>query len=168
MMKGIPNPTVALLSVGAEEGKGNDITKQAFPIFKKSGLNFIGNVEGCDIPSGKANIIICDGFVGNIVVKFGESLGKTIGSWLETKLQGKLSVTDINEIRDYLLFATNAADARGGGPLWAVNGIACVAHGRSRADEIRKTIEQAKLAVEKDLVGVLESQLAAARSRIQE
>ena len=67
-MLGIENPTVALLSVGAEEGKGNEAVKESFPLFQQSGLNFIGNVEGYDIPTGKANVIICDGFVGNIVV----------------------------------------------------------------------------------------------------
>ena len=66
----IPNPSVALLSVGAEEGKGNEVVRESYPLFQKSGLNFIGNVEGYDLLSGRANVIICDGFVGNILVKF--------------------------------------------------------------------------------------------------
>jgi glycerol-3-phosphate acyltransferase PlsX len=66
----IPNPTVALLSNGKEEGKGNDIVKQAYELFKRSGLNFIGNAEGNDLAMGKANVIVCDGFVGNCIVKF--------------------------------------------------------------------------------------------------
>lgn len=69
-MLNIPNPSVALLSVGAEEGKGNEVVRESYPLFQKSGLNFIGNVEGYDILSGRANVIICDGFVGNILVKF--------------------------------------------------------------------------------------------------
>lgn len=163
----IQNPTVALLSIGAEEGKGNEMVKQSYPLFKECGLNFIGNVEGYDIPYGKANVIICDGFVGNIVVKFGEALGKTIGSWLEDKLKGKLPESELKEIIKSLIFATNAADARGGGPLWAVDGIACVAHGRCKADEISKVIGQAKWAVEQDLVGALKNELAAARSKLK-
>ena len=165
-MLGIKNPSVALLSVGAEEGKGNEQVRDAYPLFEKSGLNFIGNVEGYDIPSGKANVIICDGFVGNIVVKFAENLGRTIGGWLEDRLKGKLPEQDVREIVDDLVLASNVADARGGGPLWAVNGVACVAHGRARATEIAKTIGQAKLAVERDLVGSLKAELAAARGKL--
>ena len=165
-MLNIENPTVALLSVGAEEGKGNETVKASYSLFQKSGLNFIGNVEGYDIPTGRANVVICDGFVGNIMVKFCESLGKTICSWFEDKAKGKLPESEIQEITGELLKATNVADAIGGGPLLAVNGVACVAHGRSKADEIAKTIGQAKLAVELDLVGSLKAELAAARSKI--
>ncbi len=167
-MMGIPNPTVALLSIGAEEGKGNELVKESYPLFQKSGLNFIGNVEGYDIPSCRANVIICDGFVGNVVVKFCESLGKTIAHWLEEKLKGKLAEESIQEVTEELVQATNAADVQGGGPLWAVNGVCCVSHGRSRAAEIAKTIAQAKLAVEQDLVGTLKAELAAARERLKE
>jgi len=163
----IPNPTVALLSIGAEEGKGNEVVRESYPLFQKCGLNFIGNVEGHDIVSGRANVIICDGFVGNIVVKFCEALGKTLCQWLQDKLEGKLPGSDIKEMVDALLLATNAADARGGGPLWAVDGVACVAHGRSRADEIAKAIGQAKLAVERDLIGSMKAELAAARNRLK-
>ncbi len=167
-MLGIANPTVALLSVGAEEGKGNEAVKESYPLFQKCGLNFIGNVEGYDIPSGKANVIICDGFVGNIVVKFCESLGKTVAQWLEEKIGGKLAENEMKAITEGLLRATNAAEVSGGGPLWAVNGIACVSHGRSRHQEIARTIEQAKLAVERDLVGTLKTELAAARQKLKE
>lgn len=166
-MLNIPNPSVALLSVGAEEGKGNEVVRESYPLFQKSGLNFIGNVEGYDILSGRANVIICDGFVGNILVKFCEALGKTLCQWLEDRLGGKLPESDIKEMVDSLRLATNPADALGGGPLWAVNGIAVVAHGRSRHEEIAKAIGQAKLAVELDLVGSLKAELAAARSKLK-
>lgn len=165
-MLGIENPTVALLSVGAEEGKGNEVVRESYELLKKSGLNFIGNVEGYDIPSGKANIIICDGFVGNIVVKFTESLGHLIAQWLEDKIGKKMPGSSVNEIISELVKATNAADAVGGGPLWAVDGISCVAHGRSKAGDIARTIGQAKSAVERDLVGTLKIELAAARSKM--
>ena len=166
-MLNIQNPTVALLSVGAEEGKGNEVVRESYPLFQRSGLNFIGNVEGYDIPSGRANVIICDGFVGNILVKFCESLGKIISRWLEDKVRGKLPESDVKEIIDNLLLATNVADAIGGGPLWAVNGVVCVSHGRSKSAEVAKTIGQAKLAVELDLVGSLKAELATARSKLQ-
>jgi len=163
----IQNPSVGLLSIGAEEGKGNELVRGSYPLFQKSGLNFIGNVEGNDIVSGRANVIICDGFVGNILVKFCEALGKTICQWLEDRLRGKLPESDTKELVDSLLMATNAASTLGGGPLWAVNGVAIVAHGRSRYNEIARAIGQAKLAVELDLVGSLKAELAAARSKLK-
>jgi len=166
-MLGIKNPTVALLSVGAEEGKGNEVVIESYELLKQSGLNFIGNVEGYDIPSGKANIIICDGFVGNVVVKFTESLGHTIAQWFEDRIGKKMPEIDVKEIVNELLKITNAADAVGGGPLWAVDGISCVAHGRSKAGDIARTVGQAKSAVERDLVGTLKSELAAARSKMK-
>jgi len=164
----IKNPSVALLSIGAEEGKGNELVKESYPLFKKCGLNFIGNVEGYDIPYGRANVIICDGFVGNIMVKLCESMGKIICQQFEDRFKGKLPEADIKEFTHDLFMATNTADARGGGPLYAVNGIACVAHGRSKHGEIVKVIGQAKLAVESDIVGSLKTELAAARKRLQE
>ena len=165
-MMNIANPTVAILSVGAEEGKGNAVVKAAYPLFQKSGLNFIGNVEGYDIPSGKANVIVCDGFVGNIIIKFCEAMGKVTAQWLEDKLKGKIPVDDIRKIVNELILATNAAEAHGGGPLWAVDGVACVAHGRSKAEEIARALEQAKIAVERDLVGSVKTALAAARAKL--
>jgi glycerol-3-phosphate acyltransferase PlsX len=166
-MFNIQNPTVALLSVGAEEGKGNELVRESYSLFQKSGLNFIGNVEGYDIPSGKANVIICDGFVGNILVKFSEALGKIICQWLEDKTHGKLSEKELKEMVNDLLLATNTADAIGGGPLLAVNGVACVAHGRSKADEFARAIGQVKLALESDLVGTLRAELATTRSKLK-
>jgi len=165
-LMGIANPTVALLSIGAEEGKGNELVRESYPLFQKSGLNFIGNVEGTDIPFGKANVIICDGFVGNVVIKFGEALGKVTCRWLEDKLRGKLPQSDIDDLSQELLLHTNAADARGGGPLWAVDGVACVAHGRARAPEIISLIGETKQLVERDLVGALKAELARARAKI--
>lgn len=162
----VPNPTVALLSIGAEPGKGNELAKTAFPLFQKSGLNFIGNIEGYDIPLGKANVIICDGFVGNIVVKFCESLGRVTCKWLEEKLKDKLPENEVKGITQSLLDITNAAELRGGGPIWAVNGIVIKAHGRSRYEEIARSIEQAKLFVELDLLGSLKADIAAVRSKL--
>ncbi len=166
-MLNIENPAVALLSVGAEEGKGNEVVRESYPLFQKSGLNFIGNVEGYDILSGRANVIICDGFVGNILVKFSEALGRTVCRWLEKRLRGKLPERDVKEVVDSLFRAMNVAEVLGGGPLWAVNGVACKAHGRSLSPEITLAIGQAKLAVERDLVGSLKAELATVRSKLQ-
>jgi len=159
----IPNPTVALLSNGAEEGKGNDVVQQTYQLFKKSGLNFIGNIEGNDIAHGKANVVVCDGFVGNVVAKFCEGLGDVIAQWLEKTLPGKLSADEASRMVAALKRATIPADAVGGGPLWGVDGVFCKAHGRSQAPEVASTIGTAKRAVEIDLVGTFKTELAAVR-----
>jgi glycerol-3-phosphate acyltransferase PlsX len=162
----VPDPTVGILSIGAEEGKGNDLVKAAYPMFKQSGLNFVGNIEGYDLIAGKANVVVCDGFVGNVLVKFYESLGHGMAHFLEKKLQGKLSDNDIKEVCGSLLKMTNAADAAGGGPIWAVNGLAIKAHGRSRADEIARAIIYIKSLAEKDVVNALKQELSRIRSRL--
>ncbi len=163
---GIPNPTVALLSVGAEEGKGNSVVNESYPLLKESGLNFIGNVEGHDLVLGKANVVVCDGFVGNIVMKYTEALGKAIGGWLQSKVNGKLPEAELRGLVSELVTATNAAEAHGGGPLWAVNGVSVVVHGRADAAEMARAIGQARFAVERDLVGLLKKELASARGKV--
>jgi phosphate acyltransferase len=160
----IPDPTIALVSNGIEEGKGNEVVKETYDLFKQSGLNFIGYAEGNDIAHGKANVIICDGFVGNIVTKFCEGLGDVIGKWLETELKGKLDDDSMTSLITALRRATIPADAVGGGPLWGINGVVCKAHGRSKAPEVASTIGTAKKTVEIDLVGTFQKELAAIKS----
>jgi glycerol-3-phosphate acyltransferase PlsX len=162
----IPNPTIALASNGVEEGKGNEVVKQTYDLFKQSGLNFIGYVEGNDIAHGKANVIICDGFVGNLVAKFCEGIGDVISRWLEKTLREKLPQNDTAEIMAALRRATIPADAVGGGPLWGINGVVCKAHGRSKAPEVASTIGTARRTVEIDLVGTFRKELAAIRSTL--
>jgi glycerol-3-phosphate acyltransferase PlsX len=162
----IDNPTIALLSNGLEEGKGNEVTKATYELFKKSGLNFIGNVEGNDIAQGTANVIICDGFVGNCIIKFCEGLGGITAKWLQDVLRDKLSENDIRKMVDFYLRTTMIADTTGGGPLLGINGVVCKGHGRSKAPEVAQTINTAKKAIEMDLVGTIESELTKIRSRI--
>ncbi len=162
----IANPSVAILSVGSEEGKGNEQVKSAWPLFKKSGLNFVGNAEGYDLVTGKANVIVCDGFVGNILVKFYEALGRVEARWLEKKLAGKLSAQEIQDLCGALVKMTNAADAMGGGPIWAVNGLVIKAHGRARAEEFARGMGVAKSFMEKDIVNSLKKELGAVRARL--
>jgi len=152
---GIENPTVGLLNVGSEEGKGNKQVKEAFTLLKDSGLNFTGNVEGMDIPGSKANVIICDGFTGNILVKYSEGLGKTVKKWLTEELADDLSASRLKEVTDRLFRLISPGEVTGGGPMWGVDGVACIAHGASKAPQIVNTIEQAKLAVESGFVDKL-------------
>ena len=149
----IPNPTIALVSNGVEEGKGNEVVRETHDLYKQSGLNFIGYVEGNDIAQGKANVVICDGFIGNVVAKFCEGLGDVIGKWLENELKDKLENDNMTNLITALRRAMIPADAVGGGPLWGINGVVCKAHGRSKAPEVANTIGTAKKTVEIDLVG---------------
>ncbi len=160
----IPDPTIALASNGVEEGKGNEVVRETYELFKNSGLNFIGNVEGNDIANGKANVIVCDGFVGNLVAKFCEGLGEVTSRWLSDRLQDKLPGSEIGELIADLKRAMIPADAVGGGPLWGINGVVCKAHGRSKAPEVASTIGTAKRAIEIDLVGTFKTELAAVKS----
>jgi len=160
---GIAEPTIGLLNVGKEEGKGNEVVKEAYSLLKGSGLNFIGNVEGMDIPLAKANVIVCDGFVGNIMLKFSEGLGKSMSQWLTQELANKLSPEEVNRITTDLIRLVSPAEATGGGPIWGINGVAIIGHGSSRADQIAAAIDQAKLAVESDFVSAVWAELEKAQ-----
>jgi len=156
---GIENPTVGLLNVGAEEGKGNEIAKAAYPLLKKSGLNFVGNVEGMDIPLGKVNVVVCDGFVGNIILKFCEGLGRVVPKWLDRELKDSVDSRVLRNTNDKLHRLMNPATAMGGGPIWGVGGVSCVAHGAADAAQIVGTMKQAKQTLESDFVGKLRAEL---------
>jgi glycerol-3-phosphate acyltransferase PlsX len=156
---GIENPTIGLLNVGAEEGKGTDFTKEAYDLLKQSKLNFIGNVEGMDIITGKANVIVCDGFVGNILLKFCEGLGRAIKRWLDEGMKEKLASDELEKMTGTLYRLMSPGVVLGGGPLWGVDGVAAVAHGASRAPQIAGTIKQAKTAVESGFIETLHAEL---------
>lgn len=151
----IENPTVGLLNVGAEEGKGDKLAKEAFVLLKKSGLNFIGNVEGHDIVRGKVNVVVCDGFTGNVLVKYSEGLGRALSYWLEQNLKDKLTEVDAQKVCGKLYELLSPSEAMGGGPLLGINGVVCKAHGASKAPQIAGTILQAKTAIESGFIQVL-------------
>jgi glycerol-3-phosphate acyltransferase PlsX len=159
LILGIENPTVGLLSVGAEEGKGNDQTKEAFKLLKQSGLNFYGNVEGHDIPAGKVNVVVCDGFVGNILIKFCEALGRAVSQWIGKELGDKVNPDDLKNTTTKLYRLMSPAAVMGGGPLWGVNGVVSIAHGSSKAPQILGTIKATKQAIESGFVEMLKSEL---------
>ncbi|MBN1192016.1 MAG: phosphate acyltransferase PlsX [Dehalococcoidales bacterium] len=166
-LMGIPDPTVGLVSVGAEEGKGNAVTREAYPLLKQSGLNFIGNVEGNDIAAGKANVVVCDASIGNVVVKYTEGLGTAISTWLREELKGHLPEDKINALSEKLLRLTVPADTQGGGPLWAVNGVVFKAHGRSQYPQVANTIGEIKRFVEMDVLGALKEEFARVKNNIK-
>lgn len=160
----IANPTVGLLSTGTEVGKGNEAVREAYPLLKDSGLNFIGNIEGSDIFSGKANVIVCDGFVGNVILKFYESLGDHALNYMKRKLKKYPPLSGIAKLLFNRLFPVTKmsyeGEERGGGILWGINGVVRISHGASRAPHIACAIASARKAVEADIVGCLKSELA--------
>lgn len=142
----VERPTVGLLNVGQEESKGNELVKKAYHILQKSHLNFIGNVEGRDIMRNVANVVVCDGFVGNIVLKFAESFHKVFGSGLRKEIGKRIfsqlgaflmkpSFDGLRKVFDYQEY--------GGAPLLGVNGVCIIAHGRSTPRAIKNAIREA-------------------------
>ena len=156
---GIANPTIGLLNVGAEEGKGNEFSKEAYDLLKNSGLNFIGNLEGLDIPAGKANIVVTDGFVGNILTKFCEGVGQSMMQWFLKEMQGKLPADDLQATAKKIYGILSPGMAMGGGPLLGVDGLFGVAHGRSKAQQIVGTVKQLKQAWETGFIDNLKTEL---------
>lgn len=156
---GIENPRIGLLSVGAEEAKGNRQVQESYQLFRHSHLNFIGNVEGMDFFRDKADVVVCDGFVGNILMKFTEGLGSALGQYLEEKLAPVLSVDGAGTLIDDLWTSMNLP-RKLGGPLFGVNGTVILGHGSSRADGIAGAIRNGVQCVSVDLVGEMRRELA--------
>ena len=164
---GIEDPSVALLSVGAEEGKGNRQVKEAYQLFLKSGLNFVGNVEGVDIPLGRVDVVVCDGFVGNILMKFAEGLGMAVVEYIKARApKGAEKAT--GDLLGELANLTNYVEHMGGGPLLGLNGVAIVGHGRSKAASVTAAIGTACTALERGLVELMSQELASVRLSVKD
>ncbi|MCK9356407.1 MAG: phosphate acyltransferase PlsX [Dehalococcoidia bacterium] len=157
---GIARPSVGLLSTGSEEGKGNEAVKEAYGLLKKSGLNFIGNIEGSDILTGKANVVVCDGFVGNVLLKFYEGIGDHARVWLLGKYPAVKGL--VGWAFDRVLPIKKLSyegEEEGSGLLWGVNGVVRIAHGACKAEHIVHGINAARKAVQVDIVGNLRREL---------
>jgi glycerol-3-phosphate acyltransferase PlsX len=146
-----PHPKVGLLSIGEEDTKGNEVTKEAFKILKASSLNFIGNVEGRDVYRGLADVIVCDGFIGNVALKISEGLAEAIGKLLKREIAaspfGKLGYFFLR--RAFSRFQRRVDYAEyGGAPLLGVNGISIICHGRSSPKAIKNAVKVAMALVE--------------------
>lgn len=147
---GTPEPRLALLNIGAELGKGNRQIKEATELFEKSDLNYIGSIEPRGMINGEADVVICDGFVGNIVLKLTEALGDAAHDFI---LQSFGDVKDIQKVADALHKKTNRSLEAGAAPIVGLNGVALVGHGSSTADTIANGISSAYKAVFYDLPG---------------
>lgn len=145
------NPSVGLLNVGEEETKGTDFVKETHELLSQNRLNFIGNVEGRDLFSGKCDVIICDGFVGNVALKVTESVAEAMQEFLKRSLK-----SDFMALLGFLLLKKSLLKFKkeidyaeyGGAPLLGVNGVVIIGHGRSNVKAIKNAIRVAKEEVE--------------------
>jgi len=135
-------PRVGLLSIGEEENKGNHLILQAFKLFEESSLNFIGNIEGRDITSGAVEVVVCDGFVGNIILKFAEGFAKTTLTIIAKEMKRSLPGVGMLLSRKWLDRVKKNLDYAeyGGVPLLGVNGVCVVAHAASSSKAIKNAI----------------------------
>ena len=151
----IPSPRVGLLSTGEEEEKGSILIQEVTPLLKQSHLNFVGNVEGKDVPTGSADVIVTDGFTGNVYIKGAEGVAWIIQKMLEREIKARpTALLGALLARGAIKAFRTKVDYRefGGGPLLGVNGVVIVAHGRSDPYAIRHAIRVAKHAAENNIV----------------
>jgi glycerol-3-phosphate acyltransferase PlsX len=159
-------PTVGLLSIGEEETKGNELTRQTFSLIKELPLNFIGNVEGRDLYNGRVDVIVCDGFVGNVALKISEGLVEAV----RYLLKGSLNSTVASQVGALLARKAFTDFGRkldpseyGGAPLLGVKGVAIVGHGASNANAIKNAVRVAKQFHESGVNARIEQELTAGR-----
>jgi glycerol-3-phosphate acyltransferase PlsX len=161
---GIDNPRIALLSNGEEEGKGNSLIKETIPLMESSGLNYIGNIEPKEFMRGIADVAVTDGFTGNLVMKTAESIASYMSDLIRDEMTkgprtivgGLLARPAFGRVRRRL-----DPNEVGGAPLLGVNGVVIIGHGRSNDFAIKQAIGQARLAVEKDIVGAIKAGIQA-------
>ncbi|MFQ5450371.1 MAG: phosphate acyltransferase PlsX [Nitrospinaceae bacterium] len=149
---GKETPGVGLLSIGEEDSKGNEITKEVFQMLKRSHINFIGNVEGKEVFRGQADVIVCDGFTGNVALKISESLAEMIGANLKQMfLSNWTSKVGYFFLKPHLDRFKKKVDysETGGAPLLGVNGVCIIAHGSSSPKAIKNAINRAQELVDK-------------------
>jgi len=164
-MFGTRRPRVGLLSIGEEETKGNELTRDAFQLLKQLPLNFVGNVEGGDLFSGEVDVIVCDGFVGNIALKICEGLAfqifgllrKSINSSLASQVGFLFSRGALKGLKKKIDYAES-----GGAPLLGVRGVCVIAHGRSNANAVKNAIRVAAGLARARMNEKIEQELSAA------
>ena len=154
----IDNPSVGLVNIGTEEEKGNELAKSAHKLLKEANLNFVGNVEAREIPSGDVNVLICDGFTGNVILKLYEGAVATVFSLLKTRIMGSFR-TKLGGVLLKPVFKKFKKDfdykEYGGAAFLGVNGICIKAHGSSDAKAFKNAIKQATIFYENNVVDKL-------------
>ncbi|UCC75262.1 MAG: phosphate acyltransferase PlsX [Gemmatimonadota bacterium] len=154
-VEGRASPRVGLLNIGVEAEKGNELTQEACRLLEESGLNFVGNVEGRDIITGLCDVLVCDGFVGNVALKFYESVSEYVAHLVSRAAAGADMFVDLQAICRVLDYAEY-----GGAPLLGVDGVTIICHGDSPARAIRNAVRVAARSVESDMVEHLRRELA--------
>ncbi len=168
---GMENPRVGVLSIGEEESKGNELSLATLELLKKAKLNFIGNVEGRDIPKGKADVIVCDGFIGNVVLKFGEGIAEMMLKLVKQELKAHPVawaalpflwpvLRDLKKRMDYT--------EQGGAPLLGVDGVCIIGHGGSNTKAIKNMIRAGASYAEKNVNQEIAREIAASESDVTE
>ena len=161
---GIKNPKVAIVNIGAEEEKGNALVKETFPLLKEcTDINFIGSIEARDIPAGYADVIVCEAFVVNVILKLYEGVGgtliKEVKAGMMTSLRSKIGALLVKPALKKTLkrFQT---EEHGGAPLLGLNGLVVKTHGSSKAIEIKNSILQCITFIEQDINGKIRENIA--------
>jgi phosphate acyltransferase len=151
-----PNPRIGVLSIGEEESKGNELVHQTVEGLKKTPLNFIGNVEGRDLFSGKVDVIVCDGFVGNICLKLSEGLAEALGQMLKEEIvkAGMVSKLGYQLMKPAFKSFLKRVDYAeyGGVPLLGVNGVVIISHGASGAKAVMNAVRVARRAAQNQII----------------
>ncbi len=156
------NPTIGLLSIGEEDNKGNELTLATAPLIKETSLNFIGNIEGRDIVKGKADVVVCDGFTGNVILKFAEGLAESLFFLIKTEIEKKLirklgaltikpAFREIARRVDYTEY--------GGAPLLGLRGVCIIAHGASNPKAIKNALKVSNEFVERKVINYLKEEI---------
>lgn len=165
LARGIDNPRIGLVSNGEEEGKGNELTRAAAPLLRASGLNYYGNVEGKEVLGGKVDVAVADGFVGNVMLKTAEAVGKLIVDKIKVSIRtgGPLVMLGGILVRPALKAIKRLLDPSeyGAAILLGINGLVLIGHGRSDALAIKNAVLLAKTAAEADILGGLRSAIEA-------
>jgi glycerol-3-phosphate acyltransferase PlsX len=155
---GIPNPRVAIVSNGEEEGKGNILVQETLPLLKNGPFNFVGNVEGKDMPAGLADVVVTDGFTGNVILKLSEGVARMLMEAIRAEVKARpLAMVGAALAKPALAAVGKKLDYRefGGGALLGVDGVVIIGHGRSDAYAVRNAIRTALRAVESDVIGTI-------------
>ena len=159
---GIKNPRVAVLSIGEEETKGNELTLETSKLLKKTDLNFIGNIEGGDVTKAKADVIVCDGFVGNVFLKTSEGVAEFVSKFIKNSIKSnplywgaipflKLAMKKVKKKIDY--------DDVGGAPLLGVNSPCIIGHGKSNSRAVKNALISAAKYVENNINKKIEEEI---------
>ena len=167
---GIKNPKVGLINVGAEREKGNALTKEAYGLLAASNLNFVGNVEGREIPLGAVDVAVCDAFVGNIILKYSEGFAKGIMSMLKeelmsstvSKLGALLSKRAYGRLRKRFDYTEV-----GGAPFVGLNGLVVKAHGSSNDVAVKNAVKQCSKFIKADVVGKIKALIDSDKERME-